>query len=308
MSVRGGLLLAVLVAVSAAAEGGYRPGPGDGFVTVTDDGSVDWGLGEVRVTGTARVRPVVKGPEDPAYDAEDPYQPRSMAAARLLARREAEEAARAKAQRLFASLRVDETRTVADFLGRPGVNAKVTRFVAERGRLVEAVFTDDVCRVTLVYSLHGPKGFLALNDGGDLSDDFLPFRTERWPDFGPQTNRRRWEALVISAPYLKVTPALAPRIWTESGRLIYDVSFVPVEAASESGFVTYAWTPFHVVRTALPNAFHCIALTTRTPTGTDIVLADEDADHFLSSPSSLEVLRNCRVVILAAPPPRPVRP
>jgi hypothetical protein len=277
----------------------------DAFVTVYSQGSVNWVTGEVLVTGSAKVRRVVKGPSDPLYNPDDPYQPRNIASARLAARREAEIAARANAEIILSSLRVDNETTVADHRRRPGVDSKFNAFVSEQGALSSALLDDrdDSYKITLTYRLFGPKGFVALNDQEDPADDFIRFHMEAWPTYWPATNKTVWDGLIISAPYLHLTPALAPRIYAENGNLLYDASFIDASTASENGMTLYASTPFNVIRSMNMRYYHCLAVNTTSFEGTDLVISDEDAARICSSQGTLKNLRKCRVIILAAAPP-----
>lgn len=274
----------------------------EGFVIRTNGGIVDWATGKVTVSGKAKVQKFVKNRSDVSYDSEKVFQPHSLSEARLAARREAEENAIMNAYRVFYSIRVNNETTVEDYLKFPGVETKINSFIKEKGKLVGAVLEDDLWTVTLEYNLFGPNGFVALNDEEDPSDDFIRFHQESFPFYFKQTNKISWEGLVISAPYLKVTPALAPKIYAENGNLLYDCSFLRASDAIESGIAVYSTSPFNVIKTVNYRYYHCFAVNTTTFEGTDIVISDSDAQKIFSSPETIKNIRKCKVIILAAPP------
>ena len=98
---------------------------------------------------------------------------------------------------------------------------------------------------------------------------------------------------------LDITPQVS-RIVSESGHLVYDSSVVYAKDAMRDGMVKYSLSPFGLSKGTKMGSFHCTALNTTSFEGTDVVIADEDAAKILGNPLTIEAIRHCRVVILAA--------
>jgi hypothetical protein len=152
--------------------------------------------------------------------------------------------------------------------------------------------------LTLVYQIFGEKGLLSLNDSDEFSENFINFDYEHFLATS-LSNGKVWDGLVISAPFLKLTPALAPKIYSDNGRLIYDASKVMMEEAMKSGVVGYSKTPFNQPKDVSLRFYHCSAVNTKKFQGTDIIISNEDADQILCRPKSVDKLKHCRIVILA---------
>jgi hypothetical protein len=182
----------------------------------------------------------------------------------------------------------------------PVIDNKINSYIAENYRMRSLVTDALRCSIVLVWPLYGEKGLLALNDEPDFRDNFVNFGYEDLAPVPGKTNRQAFAGVVISAPYLNLTPALAPRVVSESGRLVYDSSVVDPASAKRNGMVLYALSPFDLPRGMKDRYYHCTAMNTTTFQGTDIVISDDDAASILGNASTIEALARCSVVVLAA--------
>jgi hypothetical protein len=271
----------------------------DDFILVSDPGSVNWSKGEILASGRAKIPEVVKNPDDFKYDPNDPNQPRNQAQARLLAKARARDAAVRNAAALIQNLTVNNGKKLSEYMKNENINNKVNSFINENGIIKDLAVSDSETAVTLSYQIFGANGLLSLNRSGDFRENFINFEYEEMPVL-QMSNSQSYAGLVISASYLKLTPALAPRIFSEDGKLIYDSSYVLPQDAIASGVVTYAKTPFGQPKDVNLNYYHCAAIDTKTPMGSDIIIANEDALNLLSHNGTRMNLRKCRVIILAS--------
>lgn len=297
------MVLASIASVSSASEV-------DNYIHSTNYSEIDWSLGTIKVYGRAALPDVVKNPDDFRYDPQARDQARNKAQARLIAKARALDDSLKKAYKVIMDIRVTEGRKLSDLAaGNPEIEAKVNAFISASYRIADIQNKREpfsrhdtrpgreVLAMTLSYDIFGEKGLLSLNDSGDFSENFINFGYEPFPEV-KSTNSRQWQGLVVSVPYLKPAPALSPKIFSESGILVYDSSYVPLESALKSGIAGYSRSPFNQPKDVNLDFFHCTAVATRIPRGVDIVISDSDAREILSGVKSVANLKNCRVVIL----------
>jgi hypothetical protein len=282
----------------------------DDYVFKTNIGSVNWSRGVITVRGKGLFPDVVKDPNDPRYDPQALNQVRNRAEAKLAARNRAMEDALQNAADLIMGIQVEDGKRIRDYTANPVIQGKINAFINGKYVMKDLVTGRDppedgdsrtgteTMKLTLVYQIFGEKGLLSLNDSDEFSENFINFDYEHFLS-STLTNAKVWDGLVISAPFLKVTPALAPKIYAENGRLIYDASKVLKEEAVKSGVVGYSKTPFNQPKDVSLRFYHCSALNTKKFKGTDIVISNDDADQILARAKNVDSLKRCRVVILA---------
>lgn len=268
------------------------------YIQKTNGCMINWSTGEINISAYAEFPAIVNDPNDFDYRAGDYAQPRNEAQARLLAKDEAVRSALKKADRLFRGLNLNGEETLGEAMKTPGVNRRISGFIRSAWKMDDLQYDVRGVSVFIQYNIFGEKGLLSLNDDAE-EDSFLIFNREDFLDLGMKS-RGAYEGLVISAPYLKLTPALAPKIYSENGNLIYDPSFLNASAAKKTGTVIYAKAPYGLVKKVNLQFFHCIAVNTTRFMGSDIVIRDEDAAILLSDPATVENLKSCKVVILAS--------
>jgi hypothetical protein len=282
----------------------------DDYIFKTNIGSINWSRGVITVQGKGLFPMVIKDPNDPQYDPQGLNQVRNRAEAKLTARNRAMEDALRNAAVLIMGIQVGEGKKLRDHAVNPVIMGKINAFINGKYTIRDLVTARDpsaerdsrtgseILTLTLNYQIFGEKGLLSLNDSDEFSENFINFDYEHFTN-SSLTNGKVWDGLVISAPFLNVTPALAPKIFSEDGGLIYDASKVLMEEAVKTGVIGYSKTPFNQPKEVSLSFYHCTALSTKKFKGTDIVISKEDADQILSRAKNVDNLKHCRVVILA---------
>lgn len=109
-----------------------------------------------------------------------------------------------------------------------------------------------------------------------------------------------YDSLVIDATGIDLVPAIAPRIYTDFGRLVYGPEFLKKRFAVERGIVTYI-KDFKKAREKSrqgKNPFVSVALASRGKYKTDVVISEKDSSIFFSQESNIRNLLKCRVIFL----------
>jgi hypothetical protein len=268
------------------------------FIYKTNIGQIDWSDGTILVWSTIKFPEVIKNPENRLYNENDPDQPRNLGQAKLIAKNQAKENVLKNAYKIISDIHINSEKKIIDYLNNPILNNKFNNFINKNYTISDIQYSDDSVTVFAKYSLFGRKGLLALNTD-KWESDYIHFNYEKFIHY-PQTNKVAYEGVVISAPDIKITPALNPKIYAENGNLIYDSSRVLRNPAIDSGIVIYGKTPFNLLKPVNLHFYHCAALRTTTFHGTDIVISDDDAKTLLSNPDTIQNLKNCKVIILSS--------
>ena len=121
--------------------------------------------------------------------------------------------------------------------------------------------------------------------------------------------------LLLSVQELKnFQPAIKPRIYSRQGRLIYAENLANKKCVREKGMVGYSLSVTHARKQPRLGTKPYLAFVAalKGKGNSDLVLADNDVEAILSSPSGRSALRQCRVVLvpplgggLQKPPPSP---
>jgi hypothetical protein len=106
-----------------------------------------------------------------------------------------------------------------------------------------------------------------------------------------------YTGLVVDARGLKLQPALAPRIFSQNGNVVYDYAFVSREFAVQHGVCGYLLTPAAASRVG-EHPMVVRALRTVGSGGCDLVVSNSDAARIRNAPEHLAFMRHCRVLIV----------
>ena len=111
-----------------------------------------------------------------------------------------------------------------------------------------------------------------------------------------------YSGLLVNASDLNVKKALAPRIYSQDGRLIYGPEFISRVAGTQRGIVSYvsSFNDREVLNRLGKNYLLTSALATRGKFRTDLVISLEDTARLFDSSISATNLLKCRVVILTS--------
>ncbi len=147
----------------------------------------------------------------------------------------------------------------------------------------------------------------------------LPWNTEKYPILQDDTVNPRFyqtsgyfpadhesvtpeafDSILVDVSEMDIRPALAPRVYTDSGRLIYGPEFLQKRYGVERGIVTYVEDYNNVKEKNRlgKNPFITVALSVSGKNMTDVVISDKDASRFLAEKKNVENLLKCRVVFL----------
>jgi hypothetical protein len=117
----------------------------------------------------------------------------------------------------------------------------------------------------------------------------------------PQGMPSEYSGIVVDARGLKVEPALAPRIWSPSGEMLWGIQLLPtgtVKQRSPVGFVVDPADPRSCKR-AGPNPLFVRAASVRDRV--DLVLGSPDAELFLTARQDPRILSEARVILVLDP-------
>jgi hypothetical protein len=104
--------------------------------------------------------------------------------------------------------------------------------------------------------------------------------------------------------------ALLPRIIDEKGRLVYGLETADLDRVQHGGLVLYAMIDPRLALTPVgarqgDRPMMVAAQSAAGATRADLVISTAEADRILKAASAASFLKECRVVVLMPPPPRP---
>lgn len=110
----------------------------------------------------------------------------------------------------------------------------------------------------------------------------------------------KYTGIIIDLRNMDATEALAPRIYTQTGRLIYGPEYIHQKIGIQRGIVAYVNSmddPEVKIR-AGEEPFYTVALSTKGLYKTDVVISNQDAGRILQHKITLENLQKCRVIFI----------
>ncbi|MCF8050272.1 MAG: hypothetical protein K9L59_03480 [Desulfobacterales bacterium] len=248
--------------------------------------------------------------------------------------------------KIAAGVHLDDRRSLADMGAGPLVielNALI-HFTEHREVFVEgasAPYYEVVLRSPMT-GIQGLTGRLveALKDR-PLKWDKLPKRGGE----GPEADDAPWLVLDARRPAAvePLTPALFPKVLTDSGRIVYDLDRVDEEALKQRGMVRYVTMtgPSERLQLSRPDAAQWLSRLlfpspaeagedpprkkrgrfivkdveqVRGLSKTNLVISEQDARSLQAEDASSRILERCRVIVIVSSPVggvegrRPVRP
>lgn len=110
----------------------------------------------------------------------------------------------------------------------------------------------------------------------------------------------RYTGLLIDARELDLRPSLAPRIYSQDGKLLYGPEYLTAQAGTSRGVASYVTEYGHkeVSRRAGRHPLLTAALSVQGRYQTNLVIASEDAARLFDHPDTLRNLQKCKVVIM----------
>ncbi|MCS6985793.1 MAG: hypothetical protein NZM25_11795 [Leptospiraceae bacterium] len=161
--------------------------------------------------------------------------------------------------------------------------------------------------------LRGPRGLLGilplpygrlryegLQEAEYVSEAYLLNRVQG--EYLPRAARQAYSGLLIDVRSLPFSPSLAPRIFSQEGRLIYGPEYLSFQAVRQRALAGFFQSTEHpeVERRVGKKPFFVVPLDLRGKQRTDVVLAEEDVQELFAHPETLRNLQKTRVVFLVA--------
>lgn len=269
----------------------------------TDDpesvGVVDWLGGTVRVTGRG-ARPAVAVNDGQA---------------RLMAMGAAEADAYRKLAAVVTGLRLDSARTVGDYMHRDyQVRERIKAFIRGAQVVNEHVAEDGTAEVELELKLRGREGLESAiaasrtvivspkesmsrdeetrpqNDGSLKGASIAPAMVLKSPSAAT--------GIIVDARGLGLKPALSPKAYTESGRMIFGIGLVDQKAFVERGLVEYAASVEEARTLPRVGSNPLVLKATGVRNSTDVVVADEAFEKLAAQVGTVGLVKQCKVVVV----------
>ncbi len=226
-------------------------------------------------------------------------------------RASAHEAVLLGASRPLEAFPVDNTRLLRDILAVNPTFAGEYSIFLQNLPLNRARFSGKTYYAGIDIPLRGTKGLLAILPLPWERNQYAALSDEEYISEAYESNRLRSEyrnspapeqytGLIVDMRGIEFRPALAPRIFSEDGRLIYGPEFLSRRAGIERGIAGYARSLSDTELKARTGKrpLHIVALESMGHYRTDAVIAEEDAMKIFDHPTTLKNLRKAKVVFL----------
>jgi hypothetical protein len=109
----------------------------------------------------------------------------------------------------------------------------------------------------------------------------------------------KYTSIVIDCSRLNVAPCFFPRVYNEKSQEVYSIDFADSHHVIDRGLVQYTESGLSDNPLFGETPLRIKALATMGPHRTDIKISSPDARRLHGSQSNLELLRECRVVIIS---------
>ncbi len=259
-------------------------------VEFTANGSINWTRGILNARGTfVLVRESPRGLLD---------SQKALASAKMTAYR--------NLLKVAQSVRIDNAHTVGDFAGQNNaVMDKLMDMVKHAAIIDQKYSTDGTAEVTVEMSLLSGFSQLVLPVEIEPVESIRPFDSTAIKK--AVSKKEIYSGFIVDARGIRIDPAMAPKILDENGQEVYGPAFVSRELAVQKGMCHYETGPASAKHhpKAGNNPLIVEGLRTQGAKGSDIVICNEDALKIKSASEHLEALKQCKVIIVADPFPKP---
>ncbi|MCC6807702.1 MAG: hypothetical protein IT381_09780 [Deltaproteobacteria bacterium] len=245
-----------VVLTTAVAFAAHAEAPAGGVTQKTDKGEVNWSQKTITVTGSGAF----------SNSASNAAQARLMA----------EKAAKIDAQRnlleTLKGVQVTSGAPAASVMQMGEVKTKVEGIVKNFEIVEKKYFNDGGVDVIVRMTIDGTLAELLIPDAGSK-----PAKIGPSPDGST--------AMIIDAKGLGLTPALAPKVFDESGKEIYSAAIVSKDKLREHGVCAYARDLDSAKSDKRAGAKPLIVKATKLAQGSknDLVIGGKDAAAFASA-------------------------
>ncbi len=254
------------------------PGFGKAYVQYSGDGEIDWSNGIVEAIGFAY----------------PPANPMNPAQARALTKSEAEAQARRHLLDIIREINVDSKTLVKNYMDQKTFPFADVYSLIKRAEVVDIAYLENgSVKAVVSMSLMGPFAQLF------LPKNILTIATIKQPQ---EMNKKedRYTGLVVDCRGLPLKPAMVPVILDEDGHAVYGSAYVSREHAVRIGVVSYARDLASALRhsRAGPKPLMIKGIKVAKTRESDVVVSNADAAKVIGTPSNLNFLRECKVMIV----------
>jgi len=230
-----------------------------------------------------------------------PAKVENIAQARALALRSAKADAFRQLLETVKGVRVSSDTLVENFITTKNeINLKVSGMIHSAGVVDEKYLSDGSVEVTVQMDLTGDLSHLLIPHGepGTSGMQGNPNVSPRIDGSGTATG------IIIDASGLNVRPCMCPQIQTTDGKEVYGSAFVDRNFAVTQGMVGYVKTidqamgNTRVTEPPPPNPIVFKAEATVGSLKSDLQISASDASKIQSIKDHLNILQNCRVIIV----------
>ncbi|MES0491262.1 MAG: hypothetical protein ABUK01_14810 [Leptospirales bacterium] len=209
------------------------------------------------------------------------------------------------------SMFVDNSRRIRDLLDTSSVFRREYPLFLDSLTIDSLIFRNNRVESSASLALRGDNGLLRRLP---LPWHILEYSTLTKPEYVGEayeddTVKYEYRAGVVPIAYtgividlrgMKINKALAPRIFSQNGRLLYGPEFILKKIGAQRGLVGYVhkMDDAEIALRAGIRPYFTVALTTRGQYKTDVVLSREDTAKAMGHPETLTNILKCRVIFI----------
>jgi len=215
----------------------------------------------------------------------------------------------------LSTLQYDDSYAVGEIISqRPEIENKIMKSIREKTMIKQHYLTDGSTEYLHVLPLTGEIMALLMPLQQPVQyvvPMLCPCCGQQWPDaksvpdditlVPKQTETSDFTGVVIDCRGKLLNPCLFPRIMTEQGKLVYSIDFALHHKVIDNGLVQYVTNEGSLVSRAGRNPLMLNAKEVTGSRSTIIIISDQDAIRVHGSKGIVQLLKECRVVILFGP-------
>ena len=271
-------ILSTIILITLSVMPSFTSGP-----ATLQKSSVDWTKGYVTSRGAWEI------PFDMTGKPEDPHdrRPVSLNRARMTGYEKAKELAMEMLSREIQNIVVENDVALKDYLEDDStVQFRLSKLFETGVKLL---------RYPVDFQTSGCEARLKISDL--LSIFPFEYPSGDFPTYHRNPISTEYTGLIIDARRLKIQPMLFPAIYNEDGLEIYSRLFVDMKTAGRDGIVSYAFSDDEASRSGRggPRPYYAVAL--KKYNGSPVISL-RDARKILSSGTTLQNLKKCRVIFI----------
>lgn len=248
------------------------------LIQAIGNGEVNWATQVIRATGSGAPNP----------------QAPNIAAARIGAERAAKADALRNILETIKGVRIDSQTLVVNSMTESDTIRTQVQGIVQGARVVNTRYlSDGAVEVTIEIPMAAPPGTPS------LTQTLLPptsFGTQSVPKAGNPV----YTGIVFDSRGLNLRPAMSPKVLDEDGREVYGSAFVSQEWATKFGIVGYVKDLDSAQKNdrVAANPLVVKGVKVSGTGGSDLVIANADAQGLRDMSKNLSFLEQCRVLVV----------